>query len=177
MTFTEITIKLSKLLEIKEDLELQIKSNIIKLSNSYFLKKNEDRVKQVEDLIATLDKQLIEVKLGIQFANANEGHEDKNSNNYYIYLISSLNRRLAILRDLDVKREYMLKSYDSKSSLKRKPTNIITKKEFPAKEIEIADKIKETETQISELKPKLTNFNNRVEVKVKVLEGFESMFK
>ena len=183
MKFAEKTIKLEKLIGAKADLETVIRMNIIKKNNLLFSKEYDvDKVKEIDDEITTIDEQLIEVKLSIQQANTNEQHEDGQTNNYYIYKLSSLNRKLASLREFEQKGENNLLLYD-KTSVKGKFGNhnakilerLTTKKEIEKRLKEIAASIADLEKSITEIKIKLSDFNNRVEVKVKVFEGFEGL--
>lgn len=183
MKFAEKTIKLGKLIGAKADLETVIRMNIIKKNNLLFSKEYDvDKVKEIDDEITTIDEQLIEVKLSIQQANTNEQHEDGQINNYYIYKLSSLNRKLASLREFEQKGENNLLLYD-KTSVKGKFGNhnakilerLTTKKEIEKRLKEIAANIADLEKSIADIKIKLSDFNNRVEVKVKVFEGFEGL--
>lgn len=183
MKFAEKTIKLGKLIGAKADLETVIRMNIIKKNNLLFSKEYDvDKVKEIDDEITTIDEQLIEVKLSIQQANTNEQHEDGQINNYYIYKLSSLNRKLAALREFEQKGENNLLLYD-KTSVKGKFGNhnakilerLTTKKEIEKRLKEIAASIADLEKSIADIKIKLSDFNNRVEVKVKVFEGFEGL--
>lgn len=183
MKFAEKTIKLEKLIETKVDLEILIRMNIQKKNNLIFSKDfDAQKIKDIDETIATIDEQLIEVKLAIQQANTNEIHADGNTNNYYIYKLSALNRKLASLRELEQKGETNITLFD-KVSTKGKFGNhnsklrerLTTKKEIEKRLKEIAASIADLEKSITEIKAKLSDFNNRIEVKVKVFEGFEEL--
>ena len=183
MKFTEKIIKLEKLIETKVDLEILIRRNIQKKEDLLFSKDFDvQKIKDIDETIATIDEQLVEVKLAIQQANTNDVHADGNTNNYYIYKLSALNRKLASLRDLERKGENNLLLFD-KVSVKGKFGNhnskirerLTTKKEIEKRLKEIAASIADLEKSITEIKTKLSEFNNRIEVKVKVFEGFEEI--
>lgn len=183
MNFTDRTVKLEKLIEAKSDLEFTIRAKLIEKYNLFFSRDYEAaKIADIDETIATIDEQLVEVKLSIQQANTNEKHSDGNNNNFYIYKLSSLNRKLASLRELEDRGESNLllvskslakgKSYHHNSKLRERLT---TKKEIEKRLKELAKEIVEVEKAISEIKPKLAEFNRTHEVKVKVLEGFEEL--
>ena len=184
MNFAEKTFKLEKLIDVKSGIEEFIKLKIDEKSKLLYSKEySVDKELDIDDTIATLDDQLVEVKLAIQIANTNEKHEDGNSNNYYIYLLSSLNRKLATLRDLEKRGENHLFLFTKETTKgphsahnKKIRDHLTTKKEMEKRMNELAKKITKIETSISEIKPKLTEFNERVETKVKVFEGLEKFF-
>lgn len=181
MKFVEKLIKLESLINAKNDLEMLIKMNSVKKNNLLFTKDYDaEIIKDIDETIATVDEQLIEVKLCIQNANTNEVHEDGNSNNYYIYKLSSLNRRLANLRELEQKGEYNITAFAKDPPRgttyphnKKIRDRLTTKKEIEKRNKEIANEIIDVEKSITEIKAKLSEFNKRVEVKVKVFDGFE----
>lgn len=183
MNFTERTVKLEKLIEAKSDLEFSMRTKLIEKYNLFFSKDYEAaKIADIDETIATIDEQLVEIKLSIQQANTNEKHSDGNNNNYYIYKLSALNRKLASLRELDDKGEMNLqlvskklakgKSYHHNSKIRERLT---TKKEIEKRLKELAQEIAEIQKPISEIKEKLAEFNRTHEVKVKVLEGFEEL--
>ncbi len=184
MNFAEKTFKLEKLIDVKSGIEEFIKLKIDEKSKLLYSKEySVDKDKDIDDTIATLDEQLVEVKLAIQIANTNEKHEDGNTNNYYIYLLSSLNRRLAMLRDLEKRGETHLFLFSKETTKgpnaahnKKIRERLTTKKEIEKRMKELANEVVKIETSISEIKPKLTEFNERVETKVKVFEGLEKFF-
>lgn len=183
MKFTEKTIKLEKLIEAKSDLEFSIRANILKKFNLFFSKDYDPKkISDIDETIATIDEQLVEVKLSIQQANTNEKHEDGHNNNYYIYKLSSLNRKLFALRELEDKGESNLfvvgkkiekgTNFNHNSKIRDR---LSSKKEIELRLKEVAEEIVKTEKAISEIKIKLSEFNNKIEVTIKVLEGFEEV--
>lgn len=184
MKFAEKTLKLEKLIEAKVDLEILIRINIQKKYNLLFTKEYDvQKIKDIDETITTIDEQLVEVKLAIQQANTNNTHLDGNTNNYYIYKLSALNRKLASLRDLERKGENYIdleEKVGEKDTKRSNPSNKLNRKLASKRNIEkrlteIKAEITETEKLIADIKTKLSDFNNRVEVKVKVLEGFEDL--
>lgn len=190
MKYIEKTVSLNSLVDskgndIKNNLEDLIKMNIIKKNNKLFIKTyDESVIKSIADYIKQLEEQLIEVKIAIQDANINKRHKDGHSNNYYIYKLSALNREKADLEDqlelCDTKIRYKTGPKPEgkfKGSNTRILENIPSKRILESIRLELTTRIDELKLEISEIKVKLTEFNETTKVSLKVFEPFEDMIK
>jgi len=189
MKFTEKTVLLNTLVEDannftslinKVNLETLIKMNTVKKNNTLFIKTYDaSKIREIEEYLKQLEEQLIEVKLAIQHANTNTRHEDGNSNYYYIFRLSALNRELADLSEQLQKGELKLEQLSSKPGKgKHYPTNKSIRDSLPTKKViesinkDLASRITDLQNERLEIRTKLSEFNKHTEVIVKVFEQF-----
>jgi hypothetical protein len=180
MTFKNEIKNLGSLLKSKEELEDHIKIEQVKLLSKFYKRDMTDaEVLEIQEKIATKDTQLREVKLSIQLANSTIIDDEGNSNNYYIYQLSILNRKLSVLREIVYRGEQIFESDDKKKvkGATYHQSSLVTKKTYNAKKKDVESQITAVEAERAELNQKLAKFNKSTEISVKIYEGFENFIK
>lgn len=130
---------------LRDEVEDQI-TNLYKfIQNS-----NEDNVdlEPTMQKLEKLEEQFLVLKEVIQDANRNKHSDTKKTNNYYVYLLSNLNKRAANLREI---------------SISNNDNAYLTSED-------ISEELAELRKEIGNIKSRLTTFNRDTIVKVDIDE-------
>lgn len=155
------TITLSKALELRNSIEERLKSNhnILKLENSVLQgqKRNYD-LKSVSKESATLQDNLITLKLLVQEANLRPAGDEKKCISYYVYLLSE--KKIAILNLKSMIRNAQ------EGTTKDEKGNVVTRAKPVYNRAQIEDWINNLKKESREIEEKLTTLNDSISIEI-----------
>lgn len=172
-----LKIKLLKATRLKSELERSIEKDNLDIEEWNSIIEGNNReidIDSIERLKDIKSEFLIELNIAIQQANFNRAKGEKYSNAYYIKKLSELQREKKHLQLIDTKdgQQQAISSNtddsDKISSKSSKRRNIFVKYNAYLKYSDVLNRTKKIDAEIQALKNKLSNFNDKFEISIKV---------